>query len=116
MVMASLVHTWGTQPHERALGFPCDRIIPGPDDAFYRGVTIQARPPVVFRWLCPMRVAPNSYDWIDNLGRQSPRQLTPGLDQLAVGQEVMRDFELVDFAQDQHLTLRIKQGSLAHRT
>jgi hypothetical protein len=113
--MASLSHTWGTDSHERIFTYPCDQIIPCPDGAFYRGVTIQAQPRVVFRWLCQMRVAPYSYDWIDNLGRQSPRQLTPGLEELAIGQEVMRDFELVDFARDQHLTLRFKRGTLAHR-
>jgi len=113
--MTSVVHTWGTQPDERSLAFPCDRLIPVPDDAFYRGITIQAPPQVVFRWLCQMRVAPYSYDWIDNLGRTSPRRLTPGLEDLAVGQKVMQIFELVDFARDQYLTLRIKPGSLAAR-
>jgi hypothetical protein len=78
-------------------------------------MTIEAPPQVVFRWLCQMRVAPYSYDWIDNLGRRSPRRLTPGLDDLAIGQEVMRIFELVDFDRDQHLTVRFKPGSLVRR-
>ena len=115
MRMASVSHTWGTEPHERAGTLPCDRVVPCPDDTLYRGITIEAQPSVVFRWLCQMRVAPYSYDWIDNLGRQSPRRLIPGLDELALGQEVMRDFELVDFAQDQHLTVRVKATSLIRR-
>jgi hypothetical protein len=110
--MASFIHTWGTQPHERALAFPCNQLIPNPDDVFHRGITIQAPPGVVFRWLCQMRVAPYSYDWIDNGGRKSPRRLTPGLDELAPGQDVMRIFKLVDFARDRHLTLRLEPGSL----
>jgi hypothetical protein len=60
-----------------------------------------------------MRVAPYSYDWIDNGGRRSPRTLTPGLEDLAVGQDVMEIFQLADFAYDQHLTLRIKANSRA---
>jgi hypothetical protein len=111
----SLSHTWGTEPHERSLSFPCTRFIRSPDETLYRGVTIKAPPEVVFRWLCQMRVAPYSYDWIDNLGRRSPRQWTPGLDELALGQEVMRDFELADFVRDQHFTVRVKPGSLIHR-
>ena len=47
---------------------------------------------------CQLRSAPYSYDWIDNLGKQSPQQLTPGLDQPAVGQAVLRIFRIVSFA------------------
>lgn len=111
----SIASTWGTSPEERRLSYPCDRVIPNPDDSLYRGVTIEAPPQTVFRWLCQMRVAPYSYDWIDNGGRESPRALTPGLDNLAVGQDVMQIFQLVDFARDQHLTLRFKANSRAQR-
>ena len=113
--MGSVSHTWGTTPGERRLAFPCDRFIPNPDDAVFRGVTIDAPAEIVFRWLCQMRVAPYSYDWIDNGGRQSPRELTPGLDSLAVGQDVMRIFKLVDFEPEHQLTLRMKPGSSALR-
>ncbi|MCP4669406.1 MAG: hypothetical protein GY849_23990 [Deltaproteobacteria bacterium] len=108
--MSSLIRTWGTEPHERLLVFPCDRFLESFDDAFYRGITIHAHEDVVFRWLCQMRVAPYSYDWIDNLGRQSPRQLTPGLEELEIGQRVMTMFELVDFVQKEHLTIRTKMN------
>jgi hypothetical protein len=63
---------------------------------------------MIFRWLCQLRVAPYSYDWIDNSGRRSPRVLLPGLEQLQVGQRVCSIFELVDFEPDQHLTLLLK--------
>src|SRR5262245_16951417 len=112
MTLSNWSETWGTHPHERELDYPCTRLIPAPDGAYYRGLTIHADPAVIFRWLRQLRVAPYSYDWIDNLGRTSPRELTPGLDELAVGQEFMRDFELADFAQDQHITLRVKPASV----
>jgi len=60
---------------------------------------------ILFRWLCQLRVAPYSYDWIDNLGRRSPEQLIPGLDQLAVGQNVMFAFEIVAFESGRSITL-----------
>jgi hypothetical protein len=112
--MASISETWGTTSEERNRGFPCDGLLLNPDVAVYRGVTIRARPETVFRWLCQLRVAPYSYDWIDNCGRQSPRLLTPGLDQLAIGQDVMSIFDLVGFAGNQHLTIRIKPQTRAY--
>jgi hypothetical protein len=62
----------------------------------------------VYRWLCQLRVAPYSYDWIDNWGRQSPRSLTPGLEDLAVGQRLCSIFELVSFERDRQLTMRVR--------
>jgi hypothetical protein len=105
-VKMSIAATWGTTEEERARSFPCDALIPEADAAYYRGVTVKAHPDVVFRWLCQLRVAPYSYDWIDNFGRQSPRHLIPGLDELAVGQRVMGMFKLIDFERNQHLTGR----------
>ena len=102
--------TWGTDAAERRLPFPCDHFVERADAVYFRGVTVGARPATLFRWLCQMRAAPYSYDWIDNRGRRSPRALTPGLERLAVGQSMMRIFTLVDFARDRHLTLRIKHG------
>jgi hypothetical protein len=66
---------------------------------------------VVFRWLCQMKVAPYSYDLLDNFGRRSPRQLTPGAEHLQVGQRVMTIFELVSFAQDKDLTMRMRSAA-----
>jgi hypothetical protein len=101
----SVADTWGTQPSERALPFPCDGYLDRPHAAYYRGITVQAPPATLFRWLCQLRAAPYSYDWIDNGGRRSPQLLTPGLDDLAVGQPVMRIFRLAAFEPGRHLTL-----------
>ena len=102
----SFASTWGTAPDERLLPFPCDTLIPDADAELFRGVTIDAAPEVVFRWLCQLRAAPYSYDWIDNGGRQSPRELIPGLDQLEVGQDVMSIFTLTSFTPNKHLTIQ----------
>lgn len=114
--MVPLSHTWGTTPSERQLIFPCDRIISNPDESLFRGVTVHASPTIVFRWLCQMRVAPYSYDWIDNGGRQSPRELSAGLEHLEPGQDVMRIFDLIDFERDRHLTIRVKPRTRAARS
>ncbi|MEN8160728.1 MAG: hypothetical protein ABFS41_11715 [Myxococcota bacterium] len=101
--------TWGTTEEERTLAFPCDGFVDRVDAACWRGVTVEADAATLFRWLCQLRVAPYSYDWIDNGGRQSPRALTPGLERLEVGQRVMRIFDLVAFEPERHLTLRTRR-------
>lgn len=99
---------WGTREAERQIVFPCDGSLVQPDLQLYRGITINAAPATVFRWLCQLRVAPYSYDWIDNAGRESPQELTPGLERLEVGQDVMTIFSLTSFAPNEHLTIRLK--------
>lgn len=101
----SIAFTWGSTPTERAMAFPCDRSLSHPDSAYFRAVDIQAPAHTIFQWLCQLRVAPYSYDWIDNGGRQSPRHLNPALENLEVGQRVMTIFQLVDYEPDRHLTM-----------
>jgi hypothetical protein len=101
----SAAYTWGSTADERARPFPCDGLVSEPSEPLFRAVDVEAPAGLLFRWLCQMRVAPYSYDWLDNLGRQSPRRLTPGLERLAVGQRLMTFFELVAFEPDRHLTV-----------
>ncbi|MDQ1713653.1 MAG: hypothetical protein QOE45_3103 [Frankiaceae bacterium] len=100
-----IVRTWGSTAAERALSQPCDDLLPDADDVVWRAITVRATPATTFRWLCQLRVAPYSYDLLDNLGRRSPRTLTPGLEDLAVGQTVATIFELASFETNVHLTL-----------
>jgi len=90
------------------VAYPCDSMLSSPDQALFRGVTIEATAETVFRWLCQLKLAPYSYDWIDNLGRQSPPRLVGGCEQLEPGQTFMFLFTLVEFRQPEHLTLRIR--------
>ncbi|MBU1056352.1 MAG: hypothetical protein KKC46_21370 [Proteobacteria bacterium] len=108
-------YNWGATPDELLLQFPCDRFVQKPYTAYYRGITINASAKTLFPWLCQMRVAPYSYDWIDNFGRQSPQKLILGLDNLVIGQNLMFIFELIDFEQNRYITLRLKPNKIGFR-
>jgi hypothetical protein len=88
---------WHVSPDEAGATFPCDRLAGPGGRRLTRGVDVEAPPEVTFRWVCQLREAPYSYDLLDNLGRRSPRTLTPGLDQLEPGQlfMVLRIVEVV---------------------
>jgi hypothetical protein len=107
----SIARVWGSTLAERAAEYPCDSLLVDPQDMLFRGVDVAAPASVVFRWLCQLRIAPYSYDWLDNGGRRSPPALTPGVDALAPGQEVMSIFELASYERDRHLTLVMRKPS-----
>ena len=66
---------WGVTDAEIAAPFACDRhLVRPPALAAWRGVDVAADAAVVWRWVGQIREAPYSYDWIDNLGRRSPRR------------------------------------------
>jgi hypothetical protein len=109
----SAVRGWGSTAQERAAEYPCDCALPDAVTSMHRAVDIDAPPEVVFRWLCQLRVAPYSYDLLDNLGRRSPRTLTPGLEQLETGQTFMMIYELVDFEPGRRLTIASRRFTRA---
>jgi hypothetical protein len=60
---------------ETSLHYVCDEFVSSPTLEAWRGVTVHTTPDRVWPWLTQVRIAPYSYDWIDNLGRRSPRRL-----------------------------------------
>ncbi len=102
-----LPEIWGATPAEIADRYPCDELVPGPTESWFRAVDVDAEPAAVYRWLCQLRLAPYSYDLVDNCGRRSPRTLTPGVADLALGQPMMRIFTLAGFVRDLEVTVRI---------
>jgi hypothetical protein len=98
--------TWGARPSERTASLPCDTIGPRAAVQADRAIGIAAPPPIVFAWLCQLRVAPYSYDILDNLGRRSPRDRDPELVRLEVGQRFMTVFALRSFVDGEQITLR----------
>jgi hypothetical protein len=103
---------WGATAEEVAAPFPCDELGFPHDEVFHRAIDVDAPAPLVFRWLCQLRVAPYSYDLVDNFGRRSPPQLVPGLDRLAVGQRAMTIFRIAAFSESD-LTLRLGLAPVA---
>jgi hypothetical protein len=66
---------WGVSESETARRYPCDDFVAAPGWQAWRGVPVAAPAAAVWPWVAQVRLAPYSYDWIDNRGRRSPREL-----------------------------------------
>jgi hypothetical protein len=66
---------WGVTDDEVTRSFPCDTWVVRPTLVAWRGVTVRASGVDLWPWVSQVRLAPYSYDWIDNGGRRSPREL-----------------------------------------
>ena len=99
---------WGATPREVDRRYGCDDGMRG--DRLVRAVSVDAEPETVFAWLGNLRVAPYSYDWLDNLGRRSPRHLLTDLGHLAPGQRVMHVFEVDTVDPGRSLTIMLPPG------
>ncbi len=100
--LLDFAYHWNTTAAERDTEHPAHRYARPPYRTLVRAVDIAAPPAVVYRWLCQLTVAPYSYDWLDNAGRRSPRQLTPGAEKLSVGQRLMIA-RIVEFQADRQI-------------
>ena len=107
----SIAHELGRDAGRAGPDLPVRRrCCPSPADRLLRGVDVAAPADVVYRWVCQFRAAPYSYDWIDNLGRRSPRRPLPWCWDLEVGQTFSRIFTLESFVVGEHLTVRMAPG------
>ncbi len=75
---------WGVSESETLRSYPCDDFVASPTMQAWRGVRVEAPAGAVWPWVAQVRLAPYSYDWIDNLGRRSPQELA-GLAEPQVG-------------------------------
>lgn len=76
---------WNVTDDEVGRHYPCDDFVRAPTLQAWRGVTVHTTPEALWPWVAQIRLAPYSYDWIDNLGRRSPTELA-GLPEPAVGE------------------------------
>ena len=84
-------HRWGATEEEARRAMPGDEIIPDAASTT-RAITVAARPEQVWPWLLQLgygRGGWYSYDWIDNDGRASADRIIPGLQDLAVGDQIV---------------------------
>lgn len=100
---------WNTTPTDLTGVFGCDTALASIDEVYLRAMSVVAPPSLVFQWLCQLRAAPYSYDWIDNLGRKSPRTRTEGLAELSGGERFMYIFDLVSFERDRAITIKLSE-------
>jgi hypothetical protein len=106
---------WGATAAEVEADYPCTGLIEGPAVASHRAIDVTADPATTFRWLCQLKQWSYSYSL---LGGGGPRRLSPGLDELAVGQQLLV-FRLTSYADGVHLTgtiqpeLRGRYGEIA---
>jgi hypothetical protein len=66
---------WGVTEEEVARRYGCDDLVPDPTLEAWRGVGVDAEAEVVWARVRQLRLAPYSYDLVDNLGRRSPPAL-----------------------------------------
>lgn len=110
MTSRALPWVWGATHTEATADYPCDHRAAPRSVRAIRARTVDAPRSTCFTWLCQLRRAPYSYDWVDNLGRSSPRTADPALTELRVGASVMTIFTIESFMAGELLTIRAKPG------
>lgn len=71
-----------------------------------RYIEIDADAHDIFAWLKQLRVAPYSYDFIDNRGRKSPDHIIENLPPLKVSMHYLLAFHIFEFEEDSFIACR----------
>ncbi|MCY7395784.1 MAG: hypothetical protein LH468_06430 [Nocardioides sp.] len=111
--MSGLPLVWGTTAAEVLRDYPADLLVAPPAVAMTRAVSVAAPANLSWRWLCQTALAPYSYDLVDNLGRRSPGELTPGLGEPEVGGRMVMVYDVTAVTPGEQWTGRT--GPLAQR-
>lgn len=101
--------TWNTTAQEAAASYPCDALLAEPFDRLTRAIDVHAPPEAVWPWLRQLREAPYSYDWIDNWGRRSPRELNPDLGEIEPGHQILSIFEVLSVVPGREFTAEVRR-------
>jgi hypothetical protein len=103
MVLWKIFRNWNATSEEEVEEYPCDKYVSTKSICLFRAITINAPVPTVYRWICQIKLAPYSYDWMDNGGKESPRKLIPGTENIKLGQNFMVG-PIVEFEKDSNIT------------
>jgi hypothetical protein len=93
---SSVAARWGSTPAQRARRSPAEDRLEGATTYAWRGVDVPVPAALAVHWLGQLRVAPYSYDLLDNRGRRSPRTRDLDAPPVAVGDGVMSLFTVTD--------------------
>ena len=66
---------WNATSDEEKELFPCDRYMTSEYRSLIRAIDVSASANIVFRWICQLRIAPYSYDWLDSWTMEGAKAL-----------------------------------------
>lgn len=71
-----------------------------------RNIKIHAGAADIFLWLNQLRVAPYSYDWLDNRGRRSPGYIIENMPPMKANTHILLAFHIFMFEEDSFMVCR----------
>jgi hypothetical protein len=96
---------WGASDKELKMDYPGDIIVKNPDFHAIRGITINAEPAYIWKWIIQIgsrRAGWYSIDWMDNAGVKSSDVIIPEFQNISAGQ-------FIPFTPDQKNGMWVKE-------